>query len=144
MADSSASVFWEGRGKQGSGHVSGASGQFEALPYGFESRFGEAVNGTNPEELLGAAHAACFSMAISFACDAAGYATERVQTEARVSLGRDDTGFFISRIQLKLRASVPGMSAEEFQGIAEKTKSSCPISRALAAVPQISLDARLE
>ncbi|MDQ7989606.1 MAG: OsmC family protein [Candidatus Dactylopiibacterium sp.] len=144
MAHDSAKVVWQGRGKHGSGEISTGSGTLRDAPYGFESRFGDAVNGTNPEELVGAAHAACFSMAISFACDAAGFVTESVKTEAQTTLSRDDTGFFISRIALTLRARIPGITPEDFAQLAEKTKQTCPISRALASVPEITLDAQLE
>jgi osmotically inducible protein OsmC len=143
MSETTASVRWEGRGKHGAGFVSTESPALHEFPYGFESRFGSAVDGTNPEELLGAAHAACFTMAISFACDKEGFATEWIHTEAKVTLDKDALGYVIGAIHLTLRASVPEISVADFQRIAETTKKTCPISRALA-VPNVTLDARLE
>lgn len=142
MSDTNVSVRWEGRGKEGEGHITTTSLALQDFPYGFGSRFNNDARGTNPEELLGAAHAACFTMAFSFACDAEGFSTEKLFTGARVTLDKDALGYHITAIHLTLRARVPGMTDEVFQRLAEKTKKICPISRALA-VPNVLLDAKL-
>ena len=143
MSDKTASVHWEGRGKQGVGKISTQTEALKSYPYGFASRFEDDKRGTNPEELLGAAHAACFTMAFSFACDAAGFATGSVDTQAAVRLVKQGNGFAIDHIALKLDASVPGMDEGTFQKIAAKAKEECPLSKALAGVPQIALTATL-
>src|ERR1700755_1738672 len=102
MSDKIGSVHWEGRGKAGGGRITPAPGALKPSPYGFASRFEDDKRGTNPEELLGAAHAACFTMAFSFACDAAGFETKNIDTQAAVRLVRKDSGFQIDRIQLTL------------------------------------------
>ena len=99
--------------------------------------------GTNPEELLGAAHAACFTMAFSFACDSAGFDTKSVDTKAAVRLVMKGGGFSIEHIALTLEASVPGIDEATFQKIAAKAKADCPLSKALASVPEIALTAVL-
>jgi lipoyl-dependent peroxiredoxin len=143
MSDKTATVHWEGRGKQGVGKISTQTEALKAYPYGYASRFEDDKRGTNPEELLGAAHAACFTMAFSFACDAAGFTTTAVDTQAAVRLVMKDGGFSIERIGLKLEATVPGIDEATFQKIAAKAKADCPLSKALAAVPEISLTAVL-
>jgi osmotically inducible protein OsmC len=143
MIEKSASVHWEGRGKQGQGHISTETHALKAYPYGFGSRFEDDRKGTNPEELLGAAHAACFTMAFSFACDKAGFATTAVDTDAKVRLAKQGEGFLIDRIALKLQATVPGMDEARFQQIAQEAKKNCPLSKALASVPSIELTATL-
>ena len=107
------------------------------------SRFGDDERGTNPEELLAAAHAACFTMAFSFACDAAGFATASVDTHAAVRLVAKGGGFSIDLIELRLEALGAGMDEATFQKIAAKAKQECPLSKALASVPEISLTAIL-
>ncbi|MDP2033780.1 MAG: OsmC family protein [Polaromonas sp.] len=144
MTEKTASVHWEGRGKQGQGQISTETAALKDHPYGFGSRFEDDRTGTNPEELLGAAHAACFTMAFSFACDKAGFATEQVDTTARVSLIRDGEGFLIDRIALTLDAKVPGIDASQFQQIAEAAKRGCPLSKALGSVGVITLKATLK
>ena len=144
MSEKSASVHWEGAGKAGQGQVSTETGALQKYPYGFASRFGDDRKGTNPEEILGAAHAACFTMAVSFACDKAGFATRTLDTTARVRLAKDGEGFKIDRIALTLEATVPGMEDKQFQQIAEEAKRNCPLSKALAAVPEITLQAMLK
>ncbi len=144
MSEKSASVHWEGAGKAGQGQVSTETGALQKYPYGFASRFGDDRKGTNPEEILGAAHAACFTMAVSFACDKAGFATRTLDTTARVRLAKDGDGFKIDRIALTLEATVPGMQDGQFQQIAEEAKRNCPLSKALAAVPEITLQATLK
>lgn len=144
MSDKSASVLWTGSGKTGLGKVSTESGALMDYPYGFASRFGDDRRGTNPEELLGAAHAACFTMAFSFACEKAGFATSTADTQAHVQLTAQGDGFVIDRIALRLRATVPGLDESRFQEIAASAKRECPLSKALAGGPQISLVAILD
>jgi osmotically inducible protein OsmC len=144
MTEKTASVHWEGQGKKGLGQISTETAALQAYPYGFGSRFGDDRKGTNPEELLGAAHAACFTMAFSFACDKAGFATEDIDTQAQVRLVSQGEGFVIDRIALTLNAKVPGMDAGQFQTIAEAAKRDCPLSKALASVPEITLAATLK
>jgi osmotically inducible protein OsmC len=144
MIEKAASVHWEGPGKKGKGQISTETGALERYPYGFASRFEDDRKGTNPEEILAAAHAACFTMAFSFACDKAGFATGKVDTQARVRLSPQDEGFVIDRIALTLDAVVPGIDEARFQAIALAAKRDCPLSKALAAVAEISLHATLE
>jgi osmotically inducible protein OsmC len=144
MTEKSASVLWAGAGKQGPGKISTESGALMDYPYGFASRFGDDRRGTNPEEILGAAHAACFTMAFSFACEKAGFATRTADTQAQVRLSAQGEGFVIDRIALRLRAIVPGLDEARFQEIAMAAKRDCPLSRALTGVPEISLLATLD
>jgi osmotically inducible protein OsmC len=144
MTEKAASVQWAGRGKAGEGWISTETGALKRYPYGFASRFGDERRGTNPEEILAAAHAACFTMAFSFGCDKAGYATAEVKTQARVRLTKQGEGFAIDRIALQLVATVPGIDAAKFQEIAQAAKRDCPLSRALASVAEITLEATLQ
>jgi osmotically inducible protein OsmC len=112
-------------------------------PFTYQSRFEEA-KGTNPEQLIAAAHAGCYSMALSAALEKAGYPAEEVKTESYVTLGMVDGAPRITKIRLECEAKVPGISAEEFGCIAEETKMGCPVSAALAAVPSITLEAKLK
>jgi osmotically inducible protein OsmC len=144
MTEKSASVLWTGAGKKGLGKISTETGALNGYPYGFASRFGDDRRGSNPEEILGAAHAACFTMAFSFACDKAGYATTQVETDARVRLSAQGEGFVIDRIVLRMKAVVPGLDDARFQEIAAAAKRDCPLSKALASVPEIGLIATLE
>jgi lipoyl-dependent peroxiredoxin len=144
MADKTATIHWEGRGKAGVGKISTQTDALKSYPYGFGSRFEDDRRGTNPEELLAAAHAACFTMAFSFACDAAGFSTSAVDTQASVRLVSKGGGFSIDRIDLKLEATVPGADEETFQKLAAGAKKECPLSKALAAVPEITLSAILK
>ena len=143
MPETKASIHWEGAGKAGQGQISTETGALNKYPYGFASRFGEDRKGTNPEEILGAAHAACFTMAFSFAADKAGIATKRIDTTASVRLSKDGDGFVIDRIALTLEAEVPGLDDAAFQKLAADAKANCPLSKALASVPEITLSARL-
>jgi len=143
MNEKSASVHWEGQGKKGVGRISTETGALKDYPYGFASRFEDDRRGTNPEEILGAAHAACFTMAFSFACDRAGLATRDVDTQASVRLVKQGEGLVIDRIALKMQATVPGISEATFQEIANAAKRDCPLSKALASVGQITLEATL-
>ena len=143
MIEKTASVHWEGQGKQGVGQISTETGALKSYPYGFASRFEGDRKGTNPEEILGAAHAACFTMAFSFACDKAGIATTSVDTTAKVRLAKQGEGFAIDRIALTMEATVPGIDNAKFQEIAAAAKRDCPLSKALASVPEITLQATL-
>ena len=144
MTEKSASVHWEGSGKEGVGQISTETAALQSYPYGFASRFEDDRRSTNPEELLGAAHAACFTMAFSFACAKAGFETATVDTKAQVRLTQQGEGFVIDRIALSLNADVPGMDEAYFQEIAQAAKRDCPLSKALASVPEITLVARLQ
>lgn len=125
---------WQGGLKDGKGTVATESGALKDQPYGFNTRFEGAV-GTNPEELLGAAHAACFSMALSKAVGDAGFTAESIETRAVVSLEQKDGGFAITNIALDLHAVVPGADEATLKQLAEDTKAGCPVSKALQAVP---------
>lgn len=143
MIEKKASVHWDGAGKKGVGKISTQTGALDGYPYGFASRFEGDVKGTNPEEILGAAHAACFTMAFSFACDKAGIATSSIDTTAAVRLSPQGDGFLIDRIALTLEATVPGIDDARFQELAAGAKRDCPLSKALASVPEITLTATL-
>ena len=130
--DRSATAVWTGGLKSGRGSLSTQSGALSALPYGFASRF-EGQPGTNPEELIGAAHAGCFTMQLSALLEKAGHPAERLETGAVVRLEKDATGFVISTVQLRLSGKVPGADAATFQRIANEAKASCPVSRLLKA-----------
>ncbi|MFZ6656364.1 OsmC family protein [Undibacterium sp. TJN19] len=143
MSEKIASVHWEGSGKTAVGAISTETGALKAYPYGFASRFEDDRRGSNPEELLGAAHAACFTMAFSFACEKAGVKTTDIDTKASVSLTKQGEGFVIDRIALIMEATVAGISEEQFQEIAAAAKRDCPLSKALASVPEIVLTATL-
>ena len=143
MTEKTASVHWEGQGKKGLGQISTETGALKDYPYGFAARFENDRHGTNPEEILGAAHAACFTMAFSFACDKAGLATTDVDTTATVRLSKQGEGFAIDRIALTMQATVPGIDNAKFQEIASAAKRDCPLSKALASVPEITLQATL-
>jgi lipoyl-dependent peroxiredoxin len=125
----------------GEGTMRFGSGAFEGK-YSFASRF-EDGPGTNPEELIGAAHAGCFSMAFAGNLQRAGHEPESVETSARVHIDKSGDGFTITRIELDTTASVPGIDEDEFQQIATASKEGCPVSRALAGVGEITLDAKL-
>jgi len=143
-AEKSASVHWEGAGKSGVGQISTETGALKQVPYGFASRFGDDTKNSNPEEIVGAAHAACFTMAFSFACEKAGISTETLDTTAKVRLAKEGDGFKIDRIALTLNAKVPGIDEAQFQKIANEAKANCPLSKALAGVPEITLAATLQ
>lgn len=133
-------AVWEGGLKDGKGTVELGSGAFQGQ-YSFSSRFEEGV-GTNPEELIGAAHAGCFSMALSAGLGRAGYSPRRIQTEAKVYLRQSDEGIKINRIELITEAEIPGIDEAAFQEQARSAKENCPVSKALAGV-EIELDAKL-
>jgi osmotically inducible protein OsmC len=136
--DRKAEARWMGDLKSGNGKVHLGSGAFDG-PYSFNSRFANGT-GTNPEELLGAAHAGCYSMALAAALAGAGHAATSITTTATVHLTQDTTGFSISGIDLVTRGVVPGISPDAFKKFAEDTKKTCIVSRALASVP-MTLDA---
>jgi len=140
MADKKANAIWNGDLKGGEGKVSLESGLFEG-PYTFASRF-EDGKGTNPEELIAAAHAGCYSMALSNELAKAGHEPESVDTQAVVTLDTVDGAPTITTIKLISEAKVPGLEKDEFQKIATATKEACPVSRVLAGA-EIHLDARL-
>ena len=132
---------WKGDLKAGSGMMKLGSGAWEGQ-FSFKSRF-ENGTGTNPEELIAAAHAGCFSMALSNNLATAGHTPERVHTVAKVDFGRDDKGALIQKIELVSEVRAPGLDDAKLQEIAKKAKEGCPISRALAAVPSITLSIKL-
>jgi osmotically inducible protein OsmC len=127
--------------KDGEGKISLGSGAFEGK-YSFATRFEDAP-GTNPEELIGAAHAGCFSMALAFALSGAGHVPTSIRTTANVHLAKSGEGFAINRIDLDCEGTVPGIDDATFQKFAEEAKKNCPVSKALAAVETINLNARL-
>ncbi len=134
------SAEWKGGIRDGHGTISTETGALNAYPYGFASRF-EGQRGSNPEELLGAAHAACFSMALSLILGEAKLVAEQLQTSAEVTLEKLETGFAITTIHLTLRARIPGADGETFQKLAAAAKANCPVSKVLNA--KITLDAAL-
>jgi osmotically inducible protein OsmC len=140
MAIRKAEAVWEGNLREGRGNVKLGSGAFEGA-YSYTSRFEEGA-GTNPEELIGAAHAGCFSMALSADLAGAGYTPQRVHTTAQVSFERVEGRATITRIHLDTQAQVPGIDEKTFLEYAEGAKKGCPVSRALASV-EITLNARL-
>jgi lipoyl-dependent peroxiredoxin len=134
-----ANAVWEGTLREGSGHMKFGSGAFDGQ-YSFTSRFEEGT-GTNPEELIGAAHAGCFSMAFSGALVRAGHTPTRIETTARVHINQVEGGFGITKVELDCQAEVPGIDEETFQKIAQASKAGCPVSKALAGT-EIELKAR--
>ena len=135
------SAVWSGGIKDGKGTISTRSGALKDYPYGFASRF-EGQAGSNPEELIGAAHAACFTMALSLMLGEAGLTAERMETTAEVTLEKLGEGFAITASHLTLRATIPGADEATFQELAANAKANCPVSKLLNA--QIGLDATLE
>ena len=133
-----ASAQWSGGLKDGKGKISTQSGALKDQPYGFATRF-EGVPGTNPEELIGAAHAGCFTMALSLILGEAGLTAESMETTAKVTLESVEGGFAITAIHLSLKGKVPGADEAKFTELANKAKAGCPVSKALSAVP-ITLD----
>ena len=134
------SAKWSGGLKDGKGEISTESGALASYPYGFASRF-EGKKGTNPEELIGAAHAGCFTMALSMILSEAGLTAKEMNTSATVTLVKVADGFAISKIHLDLTASVPGADDQKFQELAAKAKAGCPVSKLMKA--EITLAAKL-
>ena len=137
----SGSATYEGLGKDGKGHVSTGSGALSDQPYGFNTRFEDAP-GTNPEELIGAAHASCFTMALSFKLAEAGFTDGSLSTEAVVSLDKQDGGFTVTKSALSTRGKVPGMDQAKFEELAADAKANCPISKLLTC--EITLETSFE
>jgi osmotically inducible protein OsmC len=141
MSTSNASATWEGGLKNGRGHFEGKSGHIQG-DYTFATRF-EGAKGTNPEELIAAAHAACFSMALSAGLEGAGTPATRISTTAACTIDKVAAGFKITRMRLEVRGEVPGIDQAAFTKAAEAAKDGCPVSGALKGNVQIELDARL-
>jgi osmotically inducible protein OsmC len=135
-----ANARWQGTAKEGSGTLSTQSGTLTDVPYTFKARFGDG-KGTNPEELIAAAHAGCFTMALSFALDNAGFTAEAIETNAQLTLDQVPGGFAITAIHLTTRARIPSIDAAKFNEIAAGAKANCPVSKVLNAT--ITLDATL-
>jgi lipoyl-dependent peroxiredoxin len=135
-----ARAVWRGTGRDGNGELSSDSGVLAKTPYSFKTRF-ENEKGTNPEELIAAAHAGCFTMALAFQLQRAGLAPTELSTEAAVSLEADGAGFRITRSALTLRAQVPNLSQAQFAELAKDAELNCPVSKVLKA--EITLDAKL-
>ena len=134
-----ATAVWNGSGKEGKGAITTESGVLEAVPYSASRRFGEE-KGTNPEELIAAAHAGCFTMAVAFQLSGAGHEPERLETRADVSLVKEGEGWKIDSVQLQLKAKVADMDAKKFQELAEKAKAGCPVSKLLNAKITLKAD----
>lgn len=137
--DRHGSAAWSGGLKDGRGSVSTQSGALDAKPYGFKTRF-EGEKGTNPEELIAAAHASCFTMALSMILGNEGLTAEKLETKATVSLDQKDGGFEVTKIHLDLTGSVPGADEATFMKCAETAKANCPISKLMKA--EITMDAK--
>jgi lipoyl-dependent peroxiredoxin len=135
-----ASAIWMGTNKEGRGHLSSQSGTLAETPYAFTSRFASGM-GTNPEELIAAAHAGCFNMSLAFHLTNAGHPPTELRTGARLTLANDAAGWQISLVELTLVAHVPGISAEGFKQLANKAKEACAVSRSLNA--KVTLNASL-
>jgi lipoyl-dependent peroxiredoxin len=135
-----ASAKWTGSLKDGKGQLSAPGGVLNSTPYSFATRFADQP-GTNPEELIAAAHAGCFSMAFSAALGKAGFTPNSIETTATLSLDQVGAGFEITAINLNMKAAIPGIDAAKFQEIAEDAKANCPVSKVLKA--KITLDAKL-
>lgn len=136
-----ASAVWNGAVDRGSGAIEVGSGVLGTVPYSFAKRFGDEP-GTNPEELIAAAHAACFTMALSFGLGQAGFTPEKLETKATLEMGSQAEGWLVKTIHLAVQAHVPGIEHDAFQDAAQQAKDNCPISRLLNT--QISLEAALE
>jgi len=136
-----ASAHWAGNLKQGKGTISTESGVLKDNPYGFNTRF-ENQPGTNPEELIGAAHAGCFSMAFAMLLGEENFTPDSIDTQATVTLEKQSDGFAVTAVHLEMQARIPGIEQSKFDEIADKAKSGCPISKLLNA--KITLDATLK
>lgn len=141
MPSRKAEAHWEGNLAEGSGKLKLGSGAFDG-PYSFKSRFEEGQSATNPEELIGAAHAGCFTMALTAQLTRAGQPPARIHTTAQVKLEKVGEGFSITRIDLETEAEIPGIDDETFQRYAQEAKQNCPVSKALAGT-EIGLTAKL-
>jgi osmotically inducible protein OsmC len=143
MAARTATAKWQGSIQEGGGEMALGSGAFSGQ-YSFDSRFGEGENGTNPEELIAAAHAGCFTMALSLALGEGGNEPESLETSAKVGLRNVDGLPTITKVDLAVTGRVPGIDAEAFEKAAQAAKEGCVVSRALAGVPEINVTATLE
>ncbi len=132
-----AKAAWQGTGKDGTGNLTTDSGVLSSTPYSFKTRF-ESEKGTNPEELIAAAHAGCFTMALAFQLQGAGFTPTELTTESAVSLDKDGDGFKISKSHLTLRANVPGIEQAKFEELARAAEKNCPVSKVLNA--EISME----
>ena len=141
MTIKKASALWKGSIKEGGGTISTETGVLRDAPYGFKSRF-ENGKGTNPEELIGAAHAGCFSMALSLMLGNEGMTPEKIETHAEVKLDKVGEGFEITASHLNVVAKIPGADQAKFEQVANKAKEGCPVSKLMKA--KITMDARLE
>lgn len=135
-----ANADWQGTGKEGKGTITTETKVLNQAPFTFATRFGEAKDGTNPEELVAAAHAGCFSMKLSFVLNEAGFTPENIETKCDITFGDGA----ISKSHLTVKAKVPGISKEKFQECAKNAKENCPISKSLNSSIAISMDATLE
>ena len=133
-------ALWKGGLKDGKGAITTKSGALKDYPYGFAARF-EGQPGTNPEELIGAAHAGCFTMALSLILGEAGFTAEQMDTKAEITLAKQEDGFAITKSALTLRAKIPGIDNAKFQELTAQAKAGCPVSKLLKA--EITLDAAL-
>ena len=136
-----ATAAWSGSGKEGKGSITTQSGRLKEAPYSVGTRFADGA-GTNPEELIAAAHAGCFTMALAFQLAAAGHTAESLATEAAVSIEPEGGGFTIKTVHLSLHGKVPGMTAEQFATAAAAAKAGCPVSKVLNA--EITLDVKFD
>ena len=136
----SATAVWKGSLKEGKGTLTTASATLSSTPYSFVSRFEQGA-GTNPEELIAAAHAGCFSMALSAQLGGAGLTPESIETHCTITLEKLESGFSITKSHLKVTAKIPGATRETFEKLANAAKAGCPVSKLLTA--QISMDATL-
>ena len=143
MAARTANARWEGNISEGGGRMSLGSGAFEGA-YSFQSRFGEGENGTNPEELIAAAHAGCFTMALTLVLEQAGTPADSLQTQGRATLRNLDGVPTITKMSLSTTGKVPGIDGGAFQEAAEKAKDTCVVSRALAGVEEMTVEATLD
>jgi lipoyl-dependent peroxiredoxin len=144
MLNRTSTAVWKGNGLEGKGALSTQSGVFQEQPYSFQTRFQseDGRAGTNPEELIAAAHSGCYAMALSFMLTGAGHAPEELKVRATVKMDREDVHWFVKTIHLELEGKVPGISEEKFLELARAAKEGCPVSKALRSV-EITLDAKL-
>lgn len=140
MSVKTATAHWTGTGKDGQGHLTTESGVMSKTPYSFKTRF-EGQKGTNPEELIAAAHAGCFTMALAFQLQAAGFAATSLETSSAVTLDKDGDGFKVTKSALTLKATIPNIDKAKFDELAKAAETGCPISKVLNA--EITLDATL-
>lgn len=140
-----ANAIWKGSGLEGSGSLTTRSGAISGQPYSTKTRFQneDGRQGTNPEELLAAAHAGCFNMALSFQLGGAGFTPEELSTEAKVEMSQEGVHYKVAKITLKLKGKVPGISKDQFMELATNAKNGCPISQALAGSVEIEMEAEL-